>query len=512
MNDNINIDGNSLTINDIIDVANNNKKIYISHHILHKIKTIRQHVNHAIMSNNPYYGINTGFGALAKTKIANNDLKTLQLNLIKSHAVGIGEPIPPNKSRAIMLLRLNTLAKGYSGCREIILQHLMHLLNNNCAPFIPSKGSVGASGDLAPLSHLALLLIGEGKAFINNTLTTAKNVLSQIKLPSITLHAKEGIALINGTQAMSALACFAIFDAIKLNKLASIISSCTIEGLMGLKSPFKKIIQDLKPYKGQKKVAQQLRSMLKYSKYNNQSNASRIQDAYSIRCIPQVHGAIFDAISHAKQQILIEINSVTDNPLIFVKKNTLKNIKKLNILSCGNFHGQPLALILDYLAIALSTLSNISERRIEHLVNPNSSFNLPPFLISNAGLNSGFMILHVLASSLVNENKVLSHPASSDSIPTSANKEDFVSMGMTSANKLNTIINNTYYVLSLELISACQAIDFRQKNKIAKKVLLVWSEVRKTIMFTKHDKLFNHDIEQSYKLCKSNLLQYITNM
>ncbi len=502
------IDGNSLNLADVISVARGQQKVKIEPSALEQLKLVRKHVDIMIGDKKPYYGINTGFGAFAETSISLADIDTLQLNLIHSHAVGVGEPLSFEKARALMLLRLNTLTKGFSGCRPIIAEYLVQLLNSNCAPFVPSKGSVGASGDLAPLAHLALLLLGEGEAFINGKLNTAQKALAKAKLNPLQLKAKEGLTLINGTQAMNALACFAVFDALNLCKLANIVGACTFEGLMGTKAPFDKKIHELRPYYGQKLAASQLREMLKDSEILlSHSTCPRVQDAYSLRCMPQVHGAVIDAITHISEQVAIEINSVTDNPLVFLNNSGALENKKAEIVSGGNFHGQPLAFVLDYLAISIGALANISERRFEHLVNPNLSFGLPPFLTTDAGLNSGFMILQVTASALVNENKVLAHPASCDSIPTSANKEDFVSMGMTSANKATTIIDNVYHVLSLELMAACQAIDFRKPLSPAIKVKQIWQKVRTEIPFAAKDRLFAPDMTKAYNLCKSGNLQ-----
>ena len=514
MNENvIIIDGNSLTLNDIILVARKNKKVKIDSKVLEKLKRVRKYVDIITVSKKPYYGINTGFGALSETRIPLSDIETLQVNLIYSHAVGIGSPLSFEKARAIMLLRLNTLAKGFSGCRPIVTEYLIRLLNCGCAPFIPEKGSVGASGDLAPLAHLALLLFGEGNSLINGKITTAQKALERTKLKPLKLKAKEGLALINGTQAMNALACFAVFEALNLCKLANIVGACTLEGLMGTKVAFDKKIHDLRPYNGQKLAATQLRKMLKDSEISlSHKDCPRIQDAYSLRCMPQVHGAVIDAVTHVNQQIAIEINSVTDNPLIFLADLPNGKIKKTEIISGGNFHGQPLAFVLDYLAISIGALANIAERRFENLVNPNLSFGLPPFLIDNAGLNSGFMILQVSISALINENKILAHPASCDSIPTSANKEDFVSMGMTSANKICTILENVYHALSLELMAACQAIDLRKPLKPAVKVEQIRKKVREIIPFAKKDRIFAYDMIKIYNLCKSGQLQKLVDL
>ncbi len=509
-NNTIIIDGNSLTLKQIIRVAKKANKVKIKLSVIEKLTYLRKHIDIILTNKKPYYGINTGFGGLSEINISSNQINKLQLNLIYSHAVGIGSSFSYEEARALMLLRLNSLAKGFSGCRPVIIQHIAILLNNGCAPLVPKKGSVGASGDLAPLAHLSLLLIGQGNALINGKKSTAQSALKKSKLKPIILEAKEGLSLINGTQAMCTLACFALNDALNLCKLANIIGACSVEALMASTTPFIKKIHELRPYKGQKIAALQLRKMLKNRNNNDHKKKHNYntQDAYSLRCMPQVHGAVIDAISHINTQINIEINSATDNPLIFINNST----KQAEIISGGNFHGQPLAFILDYLGIVISALANISERRFENLLNPTLSCGLPAFLIKSSGLNSGFMMLQVSAAALVNENKILSHPASSDSIPTSANKEDFVSMGMTSANKICTILDNTYNVLSLELMGACQALDLRNNLQIAPQVKTIWKKVRQTIPFADKDRLFKNDMINIYNLCKSEQLQTIVNI
>lgn len=436
------------------------------------------------------YGLNTGFGGLAETKISKNLQEELQYNILLSHACGVGEALDFYTAKTILLLRLNTLLQGYSLASPSLLSSLVKLLNANCAPYIPKKGSVGASGDLAPLAHLGLLLLGIGEAFIDNKKTTAKNALKQSKIENFKLYFRDGLALINGTQAMSASGFTSLLDSFDLCDLADITAACTIEALGGHNTPYDQRIQMLKPYPGQIISAKNIRSMLKGSKRKSFINNPLTQDPYSLRCVPQVHGASRD-VSLANLKIIeTEINSTTDNPLFFIKNN------KFDILFGGNFHGQQLAIALDHQALGVAELANISERRIELLLNPKHSNGLPAFLINPQGSNSGFMMLHVTASALINENKILSHPASTDSIPTSANREDHVSMGMTAANKLKEIIKNTKIVLTIELLASLQALNYRNDKSISPKIMLLHKEARKIVAFYKKDCLFINDLNK----------------
>lgn len=496
------IDGRSLTINDVISIARSEAKISLNPSALEYLASSRLYVDRILESQNPYYGLNTGFGALAEKAITKKrDLRSLQARLIQSHAVGVDRPLSVDQARAMMLLRLNTVLAGHSGCRPLIAESLASLLNANAAPFIPSRGSVGASGDLAPLAHLVLLLQGQGPAYIGTKETLAAKVLKKTGMTPLELEAKEGLSLINGTQAMTSIACFAVFNGTRLYYLANAIAAASVDALAGSSVPFDARLHEQRPHLGQIECASMMRQMLEGSQIHKGQNSKRVQDAYSLRCIPQVHGAVKDALNHAHSTVEIEINSVTDNPLIFPGTNG----NEIDVLSGGNFHGQYLAMILDYLAIALSTLGNIAERRIEQMLNPALSAGLPPFLAADPGLNSGYMIMQVMAASLVNENKVLSHPASTDSIPTSANREDFVSMGMTSANKINQIIENVYQILAVELLCACQALDFRSK-KAGKYVRQLHSQTRLHVPFAKQDRPLRLDQAKAVALLKSGAL------
>lgn len=491
------LDGNSLTLENLKSVALGQDCVQVDPKNIQHLNHIRESIETKSLSSQAYYGINTGFGALSETKIAPEDLEKLQHNLILSHAVGVGDPLSVPEARALMLLRLNTLTKGYSGCRSLITEYLTQLLNTGCAPYIPKKGSVGASGDLAPLSHLALLLLGIGKAFYQHNLIDAEEALKICDLEPLKLKAKEGLALINGTQAMTAVGSLMLLEAEFLCDWADFIGACSLESLLGSDTPMDPRIQEIRPHPGQKMSAQNIKSMLTHSEIReSHRHCKKVQDAYSLRCMPQVHGATRDTLSFVRQVLEREINSATDNPLVFGTEE---------ILSGGNFHGQPIAFALDYLAIAISELANISERRIEQLLNPNLSSGLPAFLAPNPGLNSGFMILQVTASALINENKILSHPASTDTIPTSANREDHVSMGMTSANKAKIIIENVTQVLAIELLAACQALDLRKPLRPGKGVQKILENFRKSIDFAPEDRAFGNDLHKSISWLKMQM-------
>lgn len=487
------LNGHNLSSLAISSVAHGQAHVALSEESLNTLSRRRSHIATLAQGKTPIYGLNTGFGALAEQSIDQEALALLQYNLIVSHAVGVGAPLDVPKARALMLLRANTLALGHSGCRPILLEHMITLLNAGCAPYVPSKGSVGASGDLAPLSHLALLLLGIGDAYYHQEKLPAKQVLEIADLKPLQLEAKEGLALINGTQAMTALGTLAIVESWRLCKLATQIGACTLVAMQGSIAPFDERIHMVRPHPGQIHVAQQLRELLE-GYYPQQ--VSRVQDAYSLRCMPQVHGATRDIITHAQTVLEREANSATDNPLVFDEHN------QICMLSGGNFHGQPIALALDYLCMALAELGNIAERRIEQLLNPALSNGLPAFLTPQPGLNSGYMILQVTASALVNENKGLCHPSSVDSIPTSAGREDHVSMGMTSANKLWQVIENTHTILAIEALCAAQALDLRQ-CMMPHKILGIHTQIRQKIPFAPKDRLFGEDLKTAQLVLNS---------
>jgi histidine ammonia-lyase len=465
-------------------------------------------VESVINSDKAIYGINTGFGNFAEVQIERDTVDELQRRLVLSHAAGIGPPMPIGIVRLMLLLKIKALSLGYSGCRFELIERLVDLLNNNIIPVIPLKGSVGASGDLAPLAHLALVLMGEGYAFIITTNTKgqrlwqqsdAQSALKRSGLNPIKFEAKEGLALLNGTQAMTAFAIWTLLQAKNLIKAADIIGAISLEALLGTLTPFDHRIQELRYHPGQKSVAENFRKILANSPIvqSHKQSKHKIQDAYSLRCIPQVHGAVRDALSFVEQILLNEANGVTDNPIVFPENG--------DILSGGNFHGAPIAYASDFMSIVLTDLASISERRIEHMLDPAVS-QLPAFLVEEGGINSGFMIAHVTAASLVSESKVLATPASIDSIPTSANREDHVSMGLHAGRKALQIMQNLENVLAVELICGCQALNFRSPLLPSRVTAGVLDLVRSYIPILKEDRLISKDINLAKKLIRSGKL------
>ncbi|MCL2407120.1 MAG: histidine ammonia-lyase [Defluviitaleaceae bacterium] len=444
----LSLSGHNLTIGDVIDVAVNMRPANLTRESRESIVKSNEVVKQKIAAKEIVYGITTGFGNLANVVIDTEKSAQLQKNLIISHACGVGEPFPPEIVRAIMLLRANALANGFSGVSPACVDTLLEMLNKNVIPFVPSKGSLGASGDLCHLAHIAQVMMGLGEAFYGGELLPGCEALKRAGIAPFAPMGKDGLGLINGTQAMSAIGAFACYDAHRLLMVANTAAALTLEALGGCIDAFDERLHKVRPHPGQVKCAADIRQLLEGSL--NIGKSGRVQDAYSLRCVPQVHGASWDAANYAANVLTIEINSVTDNPIVFKDEG--------NVISGGNFHGQPLALSLDFLGIAMAELANISERRTERLVNPTLS-GLPGFLTKEPGVNSGFMIPQYTAACLVSENKVLAHPASVDSIPTSANQEDHVSMGAISARKCNEIIKNTRYVLAIELMCAAQAVD-----------------------------------------------------
>ena len=446
----------------------------------------------------PVYGVTTGFGALAEVKVPPEQLKALQRNLILSHAAGVGRKLAKRETRAMMFLRAQTLSEGHSGCRPEVIELVLEMLNRGVHPHIPEKGSVGASGDLAPLAHIALAMIGEASVEYDGQDIPATEALTRASLEPIVLEAKEGLSLVNGTQAMSAVGTLALAQAESLCRLADIAGAMTLEGLAGLASAFDDRIQAIRPHPGQRKCAENLRRLLEGSDTNKPAHGNRVQDPYSLRCMPQVHGATRDALQYARDVFTREINSATDNPLVFPDDG--------DIISGGNFHGQPLALALDFAAIAISEIGNISERRVEQLVNPALS-GLPPFLVPESGIHSGYMMAQVTAASLVNENKLFANPASTDSIPGSASREDHVSMGMTSARKLREIVVNTHSILGVEILCAAQAIDLRNPENLGKGTAVAHKVFREAIPHLDGDRLLAKDMEATLELEKKESIQ-----
>jgi histidine ammonia-lyase len=448
----VELDGNSLRLEDLASLARGQAQAQLSQSAAEQVLKSRAVVDKALHSGEAIYGITTGFGKFKDVFIQPEDRKQLQTNLLLSHAAGVGPSFDREITRAMMALRANALAKGYSGVRKELLELLIACLNSGVHPVVPEQGSLGASGDLAPLSHLALVLIGRGKAEYKGEIMEGSEALQRAGLSAMQLEAKEGLALTNGTQSMTAMGAQLVLRSEYLVKLADIIGAMSLEAQLGSARPFSQKIHDLRAHPGQSASAENLRKLLTNSQIiESHKDCPLVQDAYSLRCMPQVHGASRQAVTHARQIFEIEVNSATDNPLVFEDE----------ILSGGNFHGQPLALALDYLGIAIAELANISERRTERLVNPALSNGLPAFLTQYGGTDSGFMIAQYTAAALVSENKVLAHPASVDSIPTSANQEDHVSMGATAGRKARAIFENSATVLAIELLCAAQGLDFR---------------------------------------------------
>ena len=451
-----------------------------------KVQQARDLVETKAAGDVPVYGVTTGFGALAEVKVGPDQIKELQRNLILSHSAGVGRPLSRPETRAMMFLRAQTLSEGHSGVRPEVIELVLEMLNRGVHPVITEKGSVGASGDLAPLAHLALGMIGEGQVEFEGQTMAAMDAMSRASLRPLVLEAKEGLSLVNGTQAMAALGSLALLAAEHLCRLADIAGSMTLEGLRGIPKAFDDRIQAIRPHPGQATSAKNLRRMLEGASCTSGDSANRVQDPYSLRCMPQVHGATRDALAYARDVFEREINSATDNPLVFPDDG--------EIISGGNFHGQPLALALDFAAIATAELGNISERRVEQLVNPALS-GLPPFLVPESGIHSGYMMAQVTAASLVNENKVFATPASIDSIPGSASREDHVSMGMTSARKLREIAANTEAIMAVEMLCAAQAIDLQKPAALGQGTDAAHRTVRASVPMLEADRLLSRDIE-----------------
>jgi histidine ammonia-lyase len=482
-------------LSDLVACAEKREPVALSTESHTRLVAARAVVERIAASDEVAYGINTGFGALAETRIERDQLSELQRRLLVSHAAGVGAPLSVAETRGLMVLRALVMASGASGVRPLIVERLLELYNRDVTPIVPEKGSVGASGDLAPLAHLALALIGEGDVIHAGRRRPSREALSELGLKPLVLEAKEGLALVNGTQAMSAVGGLAVADALALCDWADAIGAMTVEGLMGSHRPFEARISELRPHPGQLTSATRVRAMLEGGNIaDSHAECGKVQDAYSLRCLPQVHGASRDALDYARRVLEIEFNAATDNPLVFADSG--------EVISGGNFHGQPVALALDFAAIAVSELANISERRIEQLVNPTLS-GLPAFLSPSPGENSGYMMAQVTAASLVNENKVFCYPASVDSIPGSASREDHVSMGMTSARKLREVVRNARIVLAIEAMCAAQAIDFRAPLKPGPRILALHQRVRARVPRLGDDRWMSPDIAAAVEVLQA---------
>jgi len=499
----LSLNGQRLTLRQIADVAYEREHVSFADEARARVEISRRVVEQIVSEGRTVYGVNTGFGKLSDVSIQTSQLRDLQLNLVRSHAVGLGRPLSIPEARAMLLLRANVIAAGLSGARPLVIETLIAMLEGGVTPVIPEKGSVGASGDLAPLAHLASTAIGEGDAFYKGERVPSAIALERAGIPSIQLEVKEGLVLLNGTQAMCAVGSLAVERAEKLSRLADVAGAMTLEALRGTPVAFDSRIHKARPHSGQIEVATHLRELLEDSEIRKShlTNDPRVQDAYSLRCMPQVHGAVRNAIKHARETIEIETGSATDNPLVFPDTD--------EVLSGGNFHGAPIALVLDYAAIALTDLMSITERRIDRLVNPDSNEGLPPFLTVQPGISSGFMMLQVSAVALLNEAKVLAHPASIDNVPTDGGKEDHVSMGMTSATKFRAIVELAEMATAIELLTAAQALEFRLPLSPGRGVKQAYEIIRQRVSFTDRDRSMAADIETIVSLIRGDHFESI---
>ncbi len=487
------IDGHHLDLDQLVAVARCGARVSIAPEAVERMRRSREAVEAILNSGVPAYGINTGFGDFSRVSISTDDASTLQNNLILSHCTAMGDPYPEETVRGMLLLRANALCGGFSGIRPEIVIAMADMLNAGVHPLVPQQGSLGASGDLAPLSHLALVLLGLGEARLHGERLPGAEAMARAGLRTFTLQAKEGLALINGTQAMCAHGALALYDALCAARLADITASMSMEALQGQLSAFEDRVQAVRPQKGQSLAARNMRLLCEGSEILSECQHLRVQDAYTLRCIPQVHGAVRCALRHVEEVVADELNAVTDNPLIFSEDGA--------VISGGNFHGEPLALAFDYLGIAAAELADMSERRLERMVNPQLS-GLPAFLVRQGGLNSGMMIVQYAAASMVSENKVYAHPASVDSIPSSANQEDHVSMGATAARKARMIVDNVLRVLAMELMCACQAMDLRGGQPSLVHAALR-ERVRRQVPFYEKDREIRLDIEAMNQIIRS---------
>lgn len=492
------IDGNSLDLEQFISVVRFNTKVELTPEAVEKINKARAVVDKFVDEERVVYGITTGFGKFSDVVITKEETKELQKNLIISHACGVGNLLDEEIVRGVMLLRANALSKGFSGARLSTVNTLINMLNSGVHPLIPEKGSLGASGDLAPLAHMVLVMIGEGEAFYKGERMPGKEAMAKANIPTIELTSKEGLALINGTQVMTSVGALTIYDAINLSKTADIATALTAEALNGITDAYEDRVHKARGQIGQISTGKNLLSLLDGSKMTTRQGELRVQDAYSLRCVPQIHGASKDCFSYVKEKVEIEMNAATDNPLIFVDDEA--------VISGGNFHGQPMALPFDFLGIGLAELANISERRLERLVNPALSNGLPAFLTEKGGVNSGYMIVQYAAAALVSENKVLAHPASVDSIPSSANQEDHVSMGTIAARKAREIFKNARKVLAMEIMAACQAIDLRGNKGLGLGTEVAYNIVREQVSKVVDDRIMYLDINTCEDIIESNVL------
>jgi histidine ammonia-lyase len=503
----IQLTGNDLTFDQLHRIAFDNEQVSLSSIAAERMTASRAVVDKLVASGKTAYGINTGFGKLASVRISSEQVRQLQINLVRSHACGVGEPLSNSETRAMMLLRANALAKGLSGARPSTVETLCAMLNSKVHPIIPSQGSVGASGDLAPLAHLAQVVIGEGTAEFNGEILPGGEALRRAKITPVTLEAKEGLSLLNGTQGMLALLGLALREADALADTADVAAALSLDALRGSPGAFDSRIMHARPYSGAGRTARNLAHLNEGSEiresHRSAEKDTRVQDAYSLRCTPQVHGAVRDSLSQARELAQVELNSATDNPLVFVKENG-----KGDIISGGNFHGQPLAMAADQVAISIATLGGIAERRIEQMTNPLTSM-LPAFLTPEPGLNSGFMIAQVTAAALASENKAFAAPHSVDSISTSGNQEDYVSMGMSGARRLSKMLRNLQHILAIELLCACQGIDLLAPLQTGTLASQAYAAIRAKSSKVTEDRPLAPDINAVSALIDSGLFAHL---
>jgi histidine ammonia-lyase len=504
----LHLNGNTLTLEEVREVAVERRPVLLDPDAREAVIRARAVVGALVEKDEIAYAITTGVGKLSDVHIKGDQILELQINLVRSHCVGVGEPLSIPETRAVMVLRANSLAKGFSGIRPVTLDTLCEMLNRGVVPVVPSQGSVGASGDLAPLAHIALALVGEGECWGEKGVgrIASAEALGKAGIKAVVLEAKEAVSLINGTQAMLACGTLAVLAAEILVDSADVIASLSLDALKGTDAAFDERIHKARPHAGQVQTAANLRKLLEGSAIReSHRECGKVQDAYSLRCIPQVHGAVRDALAYCRSVFEIEANSAVDNPLVF-PKNSKRPDGEGDVISGGNFHGEPVAFALDFLAIALSALAGISERRLERMVNPALSDGLPPFLAPGAGLHSGFMMAQVTAAALVSENKVYAHPASADSITTSGNKEDFVSMGMTGAIKLKRVVENTRNVLAIEAMAAAQAVDFLAPLQPSKRGQAAHAAIRTASPPIEKDRVMSGDFARISALLASGQL------
>lgn len=493
----LNLRGEPFTLDEIEQVACNRRTVAIEQQTRARVAGNRALIEQIVDAGATVYGVNTGFGKLSDVRISHDHLAELQINLVRSHAGGVGDPLSEAESRAMLLLRANVLARGFSGVRPVLLDTLVSMLNAGVHPVIPARGSVGASGDLAPLAHLALVVIGEGEAFFRGRRIAGAEAMQSAGIEPLQLAAKEGLALLNGTQAMNAVGSLALARAIRVAQLADLAGAISLEALKGTPAAFDARIHDARPHSGQIFVAEHLRKLLAGSEIreSHRTGDTRVQDAYCLRCMPQVHGAVRDVLMHVASVLQVESGSATDNPLVFLSSQPQQTLRG-EVISGGNFHGAPLSYAFDYASIALTDLAGITERRVDRLLNPDINEGLPAFLSPKPGISSGFMIAQIVAASLVNECQVLAHPSSTGSIPTDGGKEDHVSMGMTGALKLRSIVEHLERIVAIELMCAAQALEFRRPLRAGREVEAGHQAVRALLPPLAEDRVLGPEIEK----------------